>query len=65
MDELEDEEDETTAARLAEALLKEADNLLRPDEQGTEFQREYHRALQQSPEAMWVHGQWKRREAKK
>lgn len=42
-----------------EALLDKARELMVPDEQGDDFQRQYHRAMQESPEAAMAHGEWK------
>jgi hypothetical protein len=58
--------DEATSARepadpqTAEALLKKAQELLAPAEQGDDFQRAYHRAIQDSPAVAMAHGEWKR-----
>jgi len=51
-----EEESGTTAA----ALLAEASRLLLPEEDGTDFPREYQRALQESPEVVLAHAEWKR-----
>ena len=43
-----------------EALLGQARELLVPVEAGgNEFQREYHRAVQESPEVSLAHGEWR------
>ena len=52
--------DEPGAEVDADKLMAHAKTLLRPDENGDEFQRRYHRALQDSPEVVMVHAQWKR-----
>jgi hypothetical protein len=58
--------DEATSARepadaaAAEALLKKAQELIVPAEQGDDFQRAYHRAVQESPAVAMAHGEWKR-----
>ena len=44
----------------ADMIMKQARSLLRADENGELFQRQYHRALQDSPEVVMVHAQWKR-----
>ena len=44
----------------ADKVMEHAKNLLRADENGDDFQRRYHRALQDSPEVVMVHAQWKR-----
>jgi len=49
-----------TDPREGEALLTQARSLLIPGEEGTSFQREYYRAIQQSPEVALAHAQWKR-----
>ena len=57
--------DEYTASRepadprVGEALLAQARALLVPAEEGEGFAREYHRAMQESPEVAMVHGQWR------
>jgi len=43
-----------------EALLAQARSLLAPSESGGPFQREYHRAVQESPDVATAHGLWKR-----
>ena len=52
--------DEPGAEVDADAVMTNARALLRPDENGGDFQRRYHRALQDSPEVVMVHAQWKR-----
>jgi len=47
------------AAR-AEALLKESRSLLSPDEAGSAFQQAYLRALQESTDVAYLHGEWKK-----
>jgi hypothetical protein len=42
-----------------EALLDKARQLIVPDEQGNDFQRQYYRVMQESPEAGIAHGEWK------
>jgi catechol 2,3-dioxygenase len=43
-----------------EQIIAEARALLRPDENGGEFQKRYFRAIQDSPEVGMVHSTWKR-----
>lgn len=45
----------------AEALLKQARELLNPDEAGEEFPRKYHRALQESSAVVLAHSEAVRR----
>ena len=52
--------DEPGAEVDADKVMEHAKTLLRPDENGDDFQRRYHRALQDSPEVVMVHAQWKR-----
>ena len=52
--------DEASAAPEAEALLAQARALVRADEHGETFHREYYRALQESPEVVMAHADWKR-----
>jgi hypothetical protein len=52
--------DEAAAAPDAEALLGQARALIRADEHGESFHREYHRSLQESPEVVMAHADWKR-----
>ena len=52
--------DDAAAVPDAEALLAQARSLVRADEQGQTFHREYHRALQESPEVVMAHADWKR-----
>ena len=52
--------DEPGAEVDADAVMNHARALLRPDENGDDFQRRYHRALQDSPEVVMAHAQWKR-----
>ena len=57
--------DEYTASREptdplhGEALLAQARALLVPAEEGDGFARQYHRAIQESPEVAMVHGDWR------
>jgi hypothetical protein len=44
----------------ADTVMNQARKLLRADENGDDFQRQYHRALQDSPEVVMAHAQWKR-----
>jgi len=59
--------DEFTSSRepaeqtLGEALLVRAREFLVPNETGEPFAREYHRAIQESPDVAMAHGEWKRR----
>ena len=46
--------------RDGEALLTQARTLSTPSETGSEFQRNYQRALQESPEVTVAQGEWKR-----
>ena len=52
--------DEPGAEVDADTIMAHVRTLLRPDENGGEFQRNYHRALQDSPEVVLAHAQWKR-----
>lgn len=52
--------DEPGAEVDADTVMYHARKLLRADEQGDDFQRQYHRALQDSPEVVLAHAQWKR-----
>jgi hypothetical protein len=52
--------DEPGAEVDADTIMSHARILLRPDEQGDDFHRQYHRALQDSPEVVLAHAQWKR-----
>ena len=52
--------DEPGAEVDADTVMDQARKLLRADEQGDDFQRQYHRALQDSPEVVMAHAQWKR-----
>lgn len=52
--------DEPGAEVDADTVMNHARKLLRADEQGDDFQRRYHRALQDSPEVVLAHAQWKR-----
>jgi hypothetical protein len=52
--------DEPGAEVDADTIMNHARTLLRADEQGADFQRQYHRALQDSPEVVLAHAQWKR-----
>lgn len=51
---------EPTELRQGEALLTQARDLLTPSETGSAFAKEYHRALQESPELAIAHGEWRR-----
>ena len=53
-------DDEAAAAADAEALLAHMRALVRADEHGEAFHREYHRALQDSPDIVMAHAAWKR-----
>jgi hypothetical protein len=50
---------EASDPQTGEALLKNARELIAPSEQGNDFQREYHRPVQESPEVAMAHGEWK------
>lgn len=52
--------DEASATADTEALLAQARALVRADEHGDPFHREYHRTLQESPEVVMAHADWKR-----
>ena len=52
--------DEPGAEVDADKVMEHAKSLLQPDENGDDFQRRSHRALQDSPEVVMVHAQWKR-----
>ena len=52
--------DEPGAEVDADTIMGQARTLLRADENGGEFQRQYHRALQDSPDVVMAHAQWKR-----
>jgi hypothetical protein len=52
--------DEPGAEVDADTIMGHARTLLRADENGGEFQRQYHRALQDSPDVVMAHAQWKR-----
>lgn len=52
--------DEPGAEVDADTVMDQARKLLRADENGDDFQRQYHRALQDSPEVVLAHAQWKR-----
>jgi hypothetical protein len=52
--------DEPGAEVDADTITAHARTLLRADENGGDFQRQYHRALQDSPEVVMAHAQWKR-----
>ena len=52
--------DEPGAEVDADTIMAHARKLLRADEAGGDFQRQYHRALQDSPEVVLAHAQWKR-----
>ena len=52
--------DEPGAEVDADTVMDSAKALLRADENGKDFQKRYHRALQDSPEVVMVHAQWKR-----
>ena len=51
---------EPTDPKNGEALLTQARDLLVPSETGDEFRRNYHRAVQESPDVAMMHGAWKR-----
>jgi hypothetical protein len=53
------ESKEPVDPKVGEALLVAAREMLAPSETGDEFQRKYHRALQESPEVGIAHGEWK------
>jgi hypothetical protein len=42
-----------------ESLLAKARQLIVPDEHGSDFQRQYYRVMQESPDAAMAHGEWK------
>src|SRR4051794_40984617 len=50
---------EPSDPQTGEALLKKARELIAPSEQGDDFQRAYHRAVQESPDVAMAHGEWK------
>ena len=52
--------DEPGAEVDADTVMDHARKLLRADENGDDFQRQYHRALQDSPEVVLAHAKWKR-----
>ena len=52
--------DEPGAEVDADMIMDQAKKLLRADENGPDFQKRYHRALQDSPEVVMGHAQWKR-----
>ena len=52
--------DEPGAEVDADAIMTQGRELLRADEEGDEFRRQYHRALQDSPDVVMAHAQWKR-----
>ena|SRR5688500_12627737 len=54
------ESKEPTEPKDGEALLAQARELLVPSETGDEFRRNYHRAVQESPDVAMMHGEWKR-----
>ena len=56
IDEKLDDKDEPMTSAQAEALRKEIRQLLSPSQVGTDFQRNYHWALQESPDAVISHG---------
>ena len=58
IDELLESEDAGAVAD-AEAAVARVTEMLRADEEGGEFQRHYHRALQDSPEVVGAHAMWK------
>jgi hypothetical protein len=51
--------DEAASAAQARALLAQAIDLLKADEMGEGFQREYYRAMQGSPDVIAAHAEWK------
>ena len=52
--------DEPGAEVDADMIMTQAGTLLRADEEGQGFGRQYHRALQESPDVVLAHAQWKR-----
>jgi hypothetical protein len=50
---------ETPEQALGTALLTRARELLVPDDSGEPFARQYHRAIQESPDVAMAHGEWK------
>jgi hypothetical protein len=52
--------DEPGAEVDADTITAQARTLLLADETGGEFQRRYHQTLQDSPEVVMAHAQWKR-----
>ena len=52
--------EEPSAPADAQALLTQARDLFRPDENGEPFQQRYHRAIQDSPDVAAAHGHWKK-----
>ncbi len=46
--------------REGEALLAQSRTLMIPSESGNEFQRQYFRSIQESPEIAHLQGEWKR-----
>ena len=51
--------DEAVATEQAEALLRQAVDLLKPDAMGEGFQREYARVMQDAPNLVIAHGAWR------
>jgi hypothetical protein len=57
------ESDEPAAPAEAQAALQQLRTMLQSDEQGSDFQRHYHGALQGSPDVVMAHRDWKRASA--
>ena len=62
------EMDEFTASKTppptlegARAILAQAQRLLSPNESGSHFQQSYLKAIQDSPDIAYLHGEWKKR----
>jgi hypothetical protein len=51
---------EPTTTESGDALLTQARQLIVPLEEGDDFQRAYHRSVQNSPEVALAHAEWKR-----
>jgi hypothetical protein len=54
------ESDEPSAPAEAQAVLQQLRAMLQADEQGGDFQRHYHAALQDSPDVVLAHRDWKK-----
>jgi hypothetical protein len=52
--------DEPGAEVDADTVMTQAKTLLRADENGGDFQKRYYQALQDSPDVVMAHAQWKR-----